>query len=296
MYSRVSILELDNVTKAYPGGQQVLQGVSLRVDEGSVTGFIGLNGAGKTTTIRIIAGLLAADSGNVRVSGRETRSGDPEYKRALGFVLDEPLYFDWMDPREYLRFVGLMYGLDPREADRRCDELLEFFDLAEKRGDLIRTFSTGMKKKVSLAAAVIHKPRMLILDEPFEGIDALAASSIKEALKMMVERGMTVMITSHVLATIEKLCSHIAVIHHGKVILQGTTGEVKRRARNATPASGKAEPAFRMAPTKGTRRTGSRVAPKAPRTGQGNTGEQTLEELFIDLVSPRTRKKPLSYF
>jgi ABC-2 type transport system ATP-binding protein len=263
MHTTVGILEIDRLTKSYPGGQPALQGVTLRVDEESVTGFIGLNGAGKTTTIRIIAGLLAADSGTITVCGKPMHPGDPEYKRELGFVLDEPLYFDWMDPREYLRFVGVMYGLNPREADRRCGELLEFFDLADKRGELIRTFSTGMKKKVSLAAAVIHKPRLLILDEPFEGIDALAASSIKEALAMMVERGMTVMITSHVLATIEKLCTHIAVIHHGKVILQGRTADVKRRARSRA---------------------------------HGDTGEQTLEELFIDLVSPRTRKKPLSYF
>ena len=262
MHSRVSMLEIENLTKAYPGGQQVLQGVSLHVDEGSVTGFIGLNGAGKTTTIRIIAGLLSADSGTIRVSGREIHSGDPEYKRGLGFVLDEPLYFDWMDPWEYLRFVGLMYGLSTGESDRRSDELLEFFDLAGKRGDLIRTFSTGMKKKVSLAAAIIHKPRILILDEPFEGIDALAASSIKEALMMMVGRDMTVMITSHVLATIEKLCSHIAVIHHGKVILQGKTADVKRHARSHS---------------------------------QRDVEEQTLEDLFIDLVSPRTGKKPLSF-
>ncbi len=263
MHSPVGILEIDSVTKSYPGGEQVLRGVSLRADEGSVTGFIGLNGAGKTTTIRIIAGLLAPDSGTIKVSGKEVQSGDPEYKRGLGCVLDEPLYFDWMDPLEYLRFVGLMYGLSPYDADHRSDELLEFFDLSGKRGELIRTFSTGMKKKISLAAAVIHKPRMLILDEPFEGIDALAASSIKDALMMMVERGMTVMITSHVLATIEKLCSHIAVIHHGRVILQGRTGDVKRRAH---------------------------------RRAQGNVEEQTLEELFIDLVSSRTPKKRLSYF
>jgi ABC-2 type transport system ATP-binding protein len=234
------------------------------VEEGSVTGFIGLNGAGKTTTIRIIGGLLSADSGCVRVSGKEIRPQDTEYKRQLGFVLDEPLYFDWMEPGDFLRFVGLMYGLSTHEADRRADELLEFFDLEGKRGEIIRTFSTGMKKKISLAAAVIHKPRMLILDEPFEGIDALAANAVRDALTMMVERsGMTIMITSHVLATIEKLCTHIAVIHHGKVILQGRTIEVKRSARNRT---------------------------------RSNFEEQSLEELFIDLVSSRTRKKPPSYF
>ena len=263
MHSPVNILEVDDLKKTYPGRQSVLQGVSLRIEAGSVTGFIGLNGAGKTTTIRIIAGLLTADSGQVKVFGRAITHDDVEYKRGLGFVLDEPLYFDWMDPMEYLQFVGMMYGLSAEEANARSEELLEFFDLSGRRGDLIRTFSTGMKKKVSLAAAVIHKPRLIILDEPFEGIDALAASAIKEALLMMVERGMTVMITSHVLATIEKLCSHITVIHHGSVILQGTTAEVKRRARSRA---------------------------------RTDSDEQTLEELFIDLVSPRLQKKPLSFF
>jgi ABC-2 type transport system ATP-binding protein len=263
MHNPVSMLDIDQITKAYPGRPKVLQGLSLRVEEGSVTGFIGLNGAGKTTTIRIIAGLLSPDSGTVSISGSPVKQTDTEYKRHLGFVLDEPLYFDWMEPGDYLRFVGLMYGLSAREAGERSDELLEFFDLAEKRGEIIRTFSTGMKKKISLAAAVIHKPRLLILDEPFEGIDALAANSIKEALVMMVNRGMTVMITSHVLATVEKLSTHIAVVHHGKVILQGKTAEVKRRARTHT---------------------------------QGDAEEQTLEELFIDLVSPRVHKKPLSFF
>ncbi len=176
MRSPVSILEIEHITKIYPGGQQVLKGVSLRVDEGSVNGFIGLNGAGKTTTIRIIAGLLAADSGSVMVSGRKIQQSDPEYKRNLGFVLDEPLYFDWMEPVEYLRFVGLMYGLSPREAQHRSERAARVLrSLRTRHGDLIRTFSTGMKKKISLAAAVIHKPRMLILDEPFEGIDVLAA-------------------------------------------------------------------------------------------------------------------------
>jgi ABC-2 type transport system ATP-binding protein len=263
VHSRVNILEIDGLTKAYPGGQPVLRGVSLSVAEGSVTGFIGLNGAGKTTTIRIIAGLLSADAGTVRVFGHNVHPADPEYKRSLGFVLDEPLYFDWMEPDEYLRFVGLMYGLNTRDAGHRADELLDFFDLADKRGELIGTLSTGMKKKISLGAAVIHRPRMLILDEPFEGIDALAATAVKDALMMMVERGMTVMITSHVLATIEKLCTHIAVIHHGKIILQGRTAEVKRDTLNRS---------------------------------QRDAQEQSLEELFIDLVSQRSRKKPLSYF
>jgi ABC-2 type transport system ATP-binding protein len=261
--SRVTILEVNNLTKAYPGGKPVLRGVSLRVDEGSVTGFIGLNGAGKTTTIRIIAGLLSADAGSIRIAGKEVHAGDPEYKRGLGFVLDEPLYFDWMEPGEYLRFVGLMYGLSTRDAEHRTDELLEFFDLAGKRGDLIKTLSTGMKKKVSLAAAVIHKPRILVLDEPLEGIDALAARAVRDALTMMVDRGMTVLITSHVLSAIEKLCTHVAVIHHGRIILQGKTAEVKREALSSS-------------------RSGDQ--------------EQSLEDLFIDLVSPHTQKKPLSYF
>lgn len=261
MHGHVNVIDIDSLVKVYETGHRAVDNLSLRVREGSVFGFIGLNGAGKTTTIRILAGLLAKGSGSVRVFGKEIAERTNEYKRDIGFVLDEPLFFDWMSPKEYLRFVGAMYNLQPRDTVSRTTELLEFFDLALRQNDPIGILSTGMKKKVSLAAAIIHKPKLIILDEPLEGIDALAASSIKETLSMMASKGSTVLITSHVLDTVEKFCTEVAIIHEGRILLQCAMDEVRKKTR------GKMK----------------------------NETFASLEELFVELVSDRVRKKRLSY-
>jgi ABC-2 type transport system ATP-binding protein len=247
--------------KQFDNGVRALDRLTMSVPASSIFGFIGLNGAGKTTTIRILAGLLRQDAGEVRIFGKALERQDGSYKRDLGFVLDEPLYFDWMGVRDYLRFVGTMYELSPGEIDLRVEELLEFFDLSDKRDAPIGTFSTGMKKKVSLAAAIIHKPRLVVLDEPLEGIDAVAASLIKETLTLMASKGTTVLITSHVLDTIEKFCTDIAIIHQGAAILQCRTAEIRTKARDTL-----------------TNRTFA-----------------SLEELFVELVSDKVRKKHLSW-
>lgn len=255
------ILEIDGLVKAYDTGQRAVDGLSLRVPRGSIFGFIGLNGAGKTTTIRIITGLLSHDEGTVTLFGRALRPHDRETKRDIGVVLDEPLYFDWMSAPEYLRFAGIMEGLPEEAAEQRSAELLQFLDLAEKANDPIETYSTGMKKKVSLAAAVIHTPKLVILDEPLEGIDALAASAIKETLAMMASRGTTVFITSHVLDTVERFCTDIAIIHRGKVVLECRTDEIRKRARGTLP----------------------------------HETFDSLEELFVDTVSDKVKRRPLSF-
>ena len=257
----MNILEIEGLEKTYESGHKALDGLSLAVRKGTIFGFLGLNGAGKTTTIRILAGLNSKDAGAVKLFGKEIDEHDYDHKQNIGFVLDGPLYFDWMSAGEYLRFVGTMYDLSTNDIEQRANELLEFFDLTAKGDDLIESFSTGMKKKVSLAAAIIHKPQLIVLDEPLEGIDALAASTIKESLKMMADGGTTIFITSHVLDTVEKLCDEIAIIHQGKVLLQCMTSEIRSRAkgslRNETYAS--------------------------------------LEELFVDLVSDKVKKKHLSW-
>lgn len=229
------ILEIDDLVKVYDTGHRAVDGLSLRVPSGSMFGFIGLNGAGKTSTIRMIAGLASPDGGKIRIFGRDLDPEDLSMKREMGFVLDEPLYFDWMSAPAYLRFVGTMEGLDPGTVADRTEELLAFFDLAGKGEQPIETFSTGMKKKVSLAAAIIHTPRLLVLDEPLEGIDAVAGSAIKEALAQMASRGTTVFITSHVLDTVERLCSEIAIVHRGKIVLECRTAEIRSRAKGILP-------------------------------------------------------------
>jgi ABC-2 type transport system ATP-binding protein len=236
MSDPVKALEVSDLAKSYDTGRPALEGVSFGVASGSITGFIGLNGAGKTTTIRIIAGLLEPDRGSVRVLGHDVHPGGTAHLRETGFVLDEPMYFDWMAAREYLAFVGTLRGLPPAETERRSAELLDFFDLASKAHDPIGVLSTGMKKKISLASAMIHAPRLLVLDEPLEGIDALAASAIKETLQLMAGRGTAVLITSHVLETVERLCDAIVMIDGGRIVLQGTTRELQAAAAESLPA------------------------------------------------------------
>jgi ABC-2 type transport system ATP-binding protein len=261
MPERVNILEVKELTKAYESGHRAVDGLSLTVPNGSIFGFVGLNGAGKTTTIRIMAGLCDKDSGSVRLFGKEIEDHDTSYKRRIGFVLDEPLYFDWMSATEYLRFVGVMCGLPESDVVARTHELLEFFDLSSKENEPIASFSTGMKKKVSLAAAIMHKPELIILDEPLEGIDALAANAIKESLTLMASKGTTVFITSHVLDTVERFCTEVAIIHQGKILVQCKTSDIRTLAKGTL----------------------------------ANATYQSLEELFVDLLSEKTRKKQLTW-
>jgi ABC-2 type transport system ATP-binding protein len=261
MQQPLNILEFRNVIKQYESGVRALDGLTMHVPVGSIFGFIGLNGAGKTTTIRILAGLTEKNAGEVSVFGKVLEQHTNSYKRELGFVLDEPLYFEWMSVKDYLQFVGTMYELTPDETDRRVDELVEFFDLSDKRESPIGTFSTGMKKKVSLAAAIIHGPQVVVLDEPLEGIDAVAASSIKETLTLMASKGTTILITSHVLDTVEKFCTDLAVIHQGKILLQCKTSEIRTNMKSTL----------------------------------SNQAFASLEELFVELVSDKTRRKHLSW-
>ena len=257
----LNILELEKLEKTFDTGHRALDGLTLAVPAGSIFGFIGLNGAGKTTTIRIIAGLTSPDTGTVKIGGRSLAGGDRNYLARIGFVLDEPLYFDWMSAREYLVWVGRMYGLPGAESDHRTAELLDFFDLPPTDSQPIRQFSTGMKKKVSLAAAIIHKPDLIILDEPLEGIDALAANAIKETLTLMASRGSSIFITSHVLDTVERFCSEVAILHQGRLALQCPTGEIRQRAGAIL-----------------NREKGG-----------------SLEELFVELVAGSRQRKQLSY-
>jgi ABC-2 type transport system ATP-binding protein len=228
----MNALELHSLRKTYDHTVKALDRLSLKVPQGVIFGFLGRNGAGKTTTINILAGFLKKDGGTIRLFGKELREDEYDYKRELGFVLDRPLYFEQMTGREYLEFVGEMYEVPRGALMCRVEELLEFLELQEKASDLIGTYSTGMKKKISLAAAIIHKPRLVILDEPLEGIDALSASEIKELLKLMARLGTTVFMTSHVLDTVERICDELAIIDRGKLVLQCEREKVREMVKH----------------------------------------------------------------
>ena len=209
------------------GGLLAVDRINLAVEPGQFFGFLGPNGAGKSTTIKMLTGLLAPTSGRIRLLGLDLEQQPIDVKRQIGVVPEGLALFDRLTATEYLNFVGRMYGLDRRTAAERSAELLDFMQLADRPKSLIVDFSHGMKKKLALAAAVIHGPKILFLDEPFEGVDAIAAGSLKAMLYRMTDRGATIFLTSHVLEIVERLCSHVAIIHKGALVAQGSLEELR---------------------------------------------------------------------
>jgi ABC-2 type transport system ATP-binding protein len=222
-------IETFNLTRDF-GTFRAVDQLSLRVEAGCFYGFLGPNGAGKSTTIKILTGLLAPTAGSVRILGEEV--SDPqralEVKRRVGAVLENLALFDNLTAREYLTFVGRMYLLPQETVRERCDQLLTIMELDRDEKKLTLEFSHGMKKKLALAAALIPNPDLLFLDEPFEGVDAVASRTLRDTLKQFVKRGATVFLTSHVLEIVEKLCTDVGIIAQGKLVYQGTMEAVRR--------------------------------------------------------------------
>jgi ABC-2 type transport system ATP-binding protein len=214
------------------GALVAVGGIDLQVAAGQFFGFLGPNGAGKSTTIKMLTGLLAPSSGRVQLLGLDFSSHAVEVKRQIGVVPEGMGLFERLTGSEYLNFVGRMYGLDRATTRSRSEELLEFMQLADRPKSVIADYSHGMQKKLALAAAVIHGPRILFLDEPFEGVDALAAGALKALLGRMTERGVTIFLTSHVLEIIERLCSHVAIIQKGRLVAQGSLEALRAGIRS----------------------------------------------------------------
>jgi ABC-2 type transport system ATP-binding protein len=200
---------------------RAVDGIDLRVERSSFYGFLGPNGAGKSTTIKILTGITAPSSGEARILGYHLRRSPLLIKRRIGVVPEDLCLFENLTASEYLVFVGRMYHLPRAVASRRCEELLALLGLADTGKTLVLEFSHGMKKKLSLAASIIHDPELLFLDEPFEGVDAITSRTIRAVLDRMVERGATVFLTSHILEIVERLCTHVGIIHRGKLVRQG---------------------------------------------------------------------------
>ena len=219
-------IRTEQLTRRF-GSLTAVDSVNLRVDAGQFFGFLGPNGAGKSTTIKMLTGLLAPTSGHMELLGLDFQSNLIEVKRQIGVVPEGMGLFERLTGSEYLHFVGRMYGLDRATTEKRTGELLEFMQLADREKSLIADYSHGMQKKIALAAAVIHRPRILFLDEPFEGVDALAAGALKALLGRMTERGVTIFLTTHVLEIVERLCSHVAIIHKGRLVAQGSLEELR---------------------------------------------------------------------
>jgi ABC-2 type transport system ATP-binding protein len=227
-------IETRGLTRTF-GAQTAVDGLDLRVPEGSFYGFLGPNGAGKSTTINILTGLLAPTSGTASVLGFDVVGQDLQVKRRIGVVPDGLHLFERLTGDEHLRFVGEIHGLAPAEARRRSGELLGAMGLADAAGKSISGYSHGMRKKLALSCALIHDPRVLFLDEPFEGIDAVATSEIRELLhRLVAQRRVTVFLTSHVLEVVERLCTHVGIIARGRLVADGTLDELRRDGSGGT--------------------------------------------------------------
>jgi ABC-2 type transport system ATP-binding protein len=247
-----------------------VQDVNLSVAPGQFFGFLGPNGAGKSTTIKMLTGLLSASSGSIQILGLDLAQNPVEVKRQIGVVPEGMALFGRLTGAEYLNFVGRMYGLDRETAGKRTAELLDFMQLSDQPKALVTDYSHGMQKKLALAAAVIHGPRILFLDEPFEGVDAIASGTLKAMLQRMIARGATIFLTSHVLEIVERLCSHLAIIHRGRLVAQGSLEELR--------AGVEAQAAAALATT-----SPGEASSSVP-------GEKlTLEEIFLRIVGGTRR-------
>ncbi|MGD0544355.1 MAG: ABC transporter ATP-binding protein [Candidatus Acidiferrales bacterium] len=257
-------IETQGLTRRF-GELVAVQDVNLSVAPGQFFGFLGPNGAGKSTTIKMLTGLLSASSGRIQILGLDLARNPVDVKRQIGVVPEGMALFGRLTGAEYLNFVGRMYGLDRETTGKRTAELLDFMQLADQPKTLVTDYSHGMQKKLAMAGAVIHGPRVLFLDEPFEGVDAIASGTLKAMLQRMIARGATIFLTSHVLEIVERLCSHLAIIHRGRLVAQGSLEELR--------AGVEAQAAAALA---GTSPGGSAVS--AP-------GEKlTLEEIFLRIV------------
>ena len=212
--------------RKYYGTKAAVDGVDLEVPRGSFFGFLGPNGAGKSTTIRMLTGLIPADAGTIEILGFRLPGQDLEIKRRIGLVPDESLLFDRLSGAEFLEFVGRMYGLDRPTAIERARDLLDLFQLQADR-KMIGEYSKGMRKRVAMAASLIHHPELFLMDEPFEGVDAVGARLMKDILIDQVKRGATIFLTSHVLEVVERLCDHVAIINDGRIVKSGTLEDLR---------------------------------------------------------------------
>lgn len=228
-----ALIETQNLVKRY-GEKSAVDNVSFEVYPGEVFGFLGPNGAGKTTTIKMIVGLLQPTSGMVKVAGFDIQSQPLPAKAACGFVPDTPNLYPKLTGRELLRFVGDLYEIDRQRVERRGEELLRLFDLAQAGDDPIDSYSHGMQQKTALAAALLHDPKVLVLDEPTAGLDPRSARLIKDMLRQLADRGAAVFLSTHILEIAERMCDRIGIINKGELIAVGTMEELRAMGRGET--------------------------------------------------------------
>ena len=221
-------LEIHGLCKSFD--RPAVDGLDLVVQAGEFYALLGPNGAGKTTTLRMVVGLLRPDAGTISVLGIDALAEPVAAKQVMAWVSDEPMIYDKLTPFEYLEFVAGLWGIDAAVAQARAHELLEWLGLAAHAHQRCESFSKGMRQKVSLAGALVHDPRLIILDEPLTGLDAGSARDVKDVLRAYARAGSTVIMTTHILEVAERMADRIGVIAHGRLIAQGTLDELRRQA------------------------------------------------------------------
>ena len=252
----MNAIEVRGLTKSF-GDVRAVDDLTFEIPAGKVTGFLGPNGAGKSTTIKMLTGLLRPTEGEIVIEGHPLEKELLAVKRVIGILPEELPLYERLTGEEYLHFAGRMYGLSREETRRRTDELLAFLSLEEDRGKLIVDYSQGMKKKTALAAALIHSPRVLFLDEPLNGIDPVSGRVVTDLLRRLAHKGVTMFFTSHVLDVAERLCDEVAIIDRGRLVAQGTLAEIRAQRE----------------------------------VGQ----DATLEDVFLKLVAADVRREDLSW-
>ncbi len=220
----------ENLTKYY-GRHRAVEDVSLHVKAGEIYGFLGPNGAGKTTTIRMLIGLLLPTKGRIILAGHDLAKEPVAAKSKVGFIPDRPFLYEKLTAEEFLRFIAGLYGIPQEQTEERIPDLLRFFDLSDWSNELIESFSHGMKQRLVMASAMIHKPRIIIVDEPMVGLDPRGARLLKEVFRRMAqEDGCSIFMSTHTLEIAEQMCDRIAIIHEGKIIAEGTMDQLRAQA------------------------------------------------------------------
>ncbi|HRS22138.1 MAG TPA: ABC transporter ATP-binding protein, partial [Clostridia bacterium] len=226
------MIELINVNKSYSGIVKAVDDLTITIPEGQITGFLGPNGAGKTTTIKIITGVLNADSGSITINGTNIRENPLEAKRQFGYVPDNPDMFLRLKGMEYLNFMADIYDVPDDLRKKRIQELAESFEMEAALNDQIQSYSHGMRQKIVIMGVLIHDPSVWILDEPMTGLDPKSSFTLKEMMKTHAAAGKTVFFSTHVLEVAEKLCDRVAIINKGKLLFYGTMDEMRENFRS----------------------------------------------------------------
>lgn len=220
------MLEIIGLKKSF-GNSEILHGINITINDGEIFGFIGHNGAGKTTTIKCVCGILDFNEGTILINGKNIKEKPIEVKREIAYIPDNPDMYELLTGMQYLNFICDIYQIDKDKRKEKIENYANIFELINNLGDIIQTYSHGMKQKLALISALIREPKLLILDEPFVGLDPKASHTVKEIMKEMCQNGSSVFFSTHVLEVAEKLCDKVAIIKKGNIIATGTMESVK---------------------------------------------------------------------